>query len=382
MHIAIPSRRLGGTAVAAGALAATLVGVLLPAPAQAADLVGTIATSPTSGKLAALTAKQVITLTVSGAGVPALSEDNVASVDLGACTAIATYVVQSATVISVKTPNTCAVAAAADIVINFVNGDKLKKTGGVTFVGAPAILATAAERPVINDNSVSIADVTKQARRFSTGGGQVVRIKALSTYAFDPRSTAGLAASMGGKPGTNIKVYADEDGTTPLGTSTAGSVGNSMTFTTASGMVAGDNTVTISQDGVSKSFLVADTGIAIVSAPTVTGLSVPAGRANATNISTVISGTNFPTVLADLKDPAKWSVKFCGVEVAPAGFTASTTTATAMTVTVPDLAAVAVGSGGLGAAVYAGVCPVTVTDVLASQTSPITAASHYTVVNE
>lgn len=373
-----PWRRPRLAAVAAGALASTLVAVLLPTAAHAAALTGTVVvTSPSNAKLAALTAKQVAVLTVSGAGVPALSEDNVASIGLGStCNALTGYVVTSATVVTVKTTNLCP-AGAGDILITFANGDTLTKTNGITFVSPPVIEALA-NNPVINDNSVFSATANQQ-HRLGTGGGQIVRVRADPAYAFSPATVSALSASVGGKAGTLVKVYNDSIGTpgsTAIAVGTAGVVGNSMSFTTASGMTAGESTITLSQDGVAKSFLTAVTGLTVVAAPTVTTLSVQSGRANATNVSTVISGTNFPKVLSDAIDATKWTVNFCGVA---ATVTAASTTGLTLTVTVPDVAGVALG---LGATTYAGVCPVVVTDVIGSQSSPITVGSNYAVVNE
>ncbi|GAA0278425.1 hypothetical protein [Cryptosporangium japonicum] len=373
-------RRVVAPALAAAAASVVVSAILPPAAAQAAAITGTITvSSPTNAKVAALTNKQVVNLTVAGAAVPALSEDSVASVGLGGspCDALTTYVVTSATTISIKTPATCP-AGTGDIVITFANGDTLTKTGGITFVTPPAIEAVA-NRPLINDNSALLA-TANQSRRFGTSGGQTVRVKADPAFAFDPRSTSGLAVTLNGKAGTNVKVYADATSSTPI-TTVAGAIsalnGNSLTFTTGLGMTAGDPVLTITQDGVSKTFQVAATGGAVVAAPIVTGLSVEAGRANQTNLATVISGTNLPKVLADANDSSKWLIRFCS---ATATATAANTTGTSLTVTVPNN--LAGDAAGLGASTYSGTCSVTVTDVAASQTSAITAGSHYAVLAE
>ena len=379
MSLVKPRRRSRvAAALGAGLVATALCATLLPTAAHAADLAGTITvTTPANAKIAAMTAKQVVVLTVSGAGAPSLSEDNVASVGLGPlpCDALTTYVVTSPTVITAKTPATCP-AGIGDVVITFSNGNTLTKTNGITFVAPPAIAALA-DRPVINDNSTGLA-TADQRRRFSIGGGQVVRVKADAGFAFDPRSAAALAASMGGKAGTEVKVYADDDGTTPLTTTATGTDGNSMTFKTAAAMTAGENTVSITQNGVTKSFLVAATGIAVVSAPSITSLSVESGRAVGGN-TTVITGANLPKVLGDAKDTDKWLVKFCNTEVPATAVTAVNTLGTAVTVTVPNLTN---DADGLGLNTFAGACPVTVTDVVADQQSSISHGSTYTVLNE
>ncbi|MEV4507713.1 hypothetical protein AB0K00_01970 [Dactylosporangium sp. NPDC049525] len=375
MSYAHPWRRFRLVAAAAvGTLAATTLAVF---PAHAAAT-GTIAiTSPASGKLAAETAKQVATITVSGANATPLTEDTVASIGLGPapCNALTTYVVVSTTVVTVKTPDTC-VAGTGDVVINFANSDTLTKTNGVTFVAPPAIALLADKRPVINDNSVALA-TADQARRFSTGGGQIVRVKAADGFTFSPATSAGLSASMGGKAGTEVKVYATEDSTTPLAPTGTPTAGNAMTFKTAAGMTAGDNTITITQNGVSKTFLSAAHLATVVAAPTVTSLSVKEGKANATGITTIITGTGFGKSLTDLQDATKWLVKFCGLAATVTADTAIT--GLAVKVTVPALAK---DADGVGASSVSGVCPVTVTDVLASQSSAQTSGAYYTVLSE
>lgn len=378
MSNAQPRRRPRLAAVALGAVAATFV-ALLPATTAHAAASGTIAiTAPANKSLAALTAKQVATITVTGAGATQLTEDTVASVGLGPtpCDALLTYVVSSPTTITVKTPATCP-AGTGDVVITFTNGDSLTKTGGITFVTPPAIEALV-NKPVINENSLALAPAD-QARRFSTAGGQLVRVKADPGYAFQPGTGQGasLAVSMGGKAGTDVKVYADDHATTPV-TSGTQPAGNSMSFKTAQGMTAGDNTITLTQGGVSKTFLVAATGIAVVAAPVVTSLSVKEGKSNGTGISTVITGANFAKVAADLTDPTKWVVKFCDTAATVAADTPIT--GTTLKVTVPST--LADSATGLGATVFSGVCPVTVQDVVATQTSAITSGSYYTVLNE
>jgi hypothetical protein len=379
MSYAQPSHRFRlAAALGSGVLAATILAVIPPTAAQAATLPGTLAvTTPANGKLAADTAKQVVVLTVSGSGATLLTEDNVSGVQLGSdtdCDDLTNYVVTSPTTITVKTPTGgCAAAAGEEVAILFnSNADKISKAAALSFIAPPEIEAVG-NKPVINDSSALLATANQQ-RRFSSAGGQLVRVKADPNFAFDPRTAAALAVSMGGKPGTELKVYATADGTVPLATSAAGSNGNSLTFKTAAGMT--DNTVTLTQNGVSKSFANA-THLATVSAvPTVTGLSVNAGRSEATGVSTVISGTNLPKVLADAQDPTKWTVEFCGVA---ASVTAVSTTGTSLTVTIPDIAGEATG---LGASTYAGTCRVKVTDVVNSLASPISSGAAYTALNE
>src|SRR4051794_27627433 len=136
-------KRAVALTVSAGAATAMIVGGL-PHIAYAAALTGTIVIStPTTGKLAAGTAKQVLTLTVTG---QTLSEALVTGVDLGPdCLNVPTYIVTSATTIAVKTPSSpvgCAATTASggdNIVINFAGGNTLTKTGGLFFINPPAI---------------------------------------------------------------------------------------------------------------------------------------------------------------------------------------------------------------------------------------------------
>jgi hypothetical protein len=367
--------------LSAGAATATLVAGL-PHVAFADVLTGTIAiTSPTSGKLAAATAKQVILLTVTG---QPLSEAFVTSVDLGAdpaCAGLVSYIVTSATTIAVKTPtggcaatDTTANPNGEPIVINFAGPNTLTRTPsattkGVFFVSAPSIAAT---NSVITENS---SLMTTPITRFVTNGGQVVRVSAGASFAFDPRSSASLGATLGGKAGTDVKVY-DTNGAQILASTTSTpAVGNYMTFKTASGMSASDSSLTLTQNGVSKTFTSTDTGASIVASPTVTSLSVTSGKTKAST-STVITGTNFDKTLADYTS-GDWLVNFCGKA---ATVTAADTTK--LTVTTPD---VADDATGLGVGKFAGPCPVTVVNntVPASPvTSPVSPGGYFNFLSE
>jgi hypothetical protein len=371
-----------------GAGAAVVLALLPPAVAYGATLPGTLAvTTPTNGKLAAGTAKQVVVLTVSGTGATALSEANVTGVTLGddtACANLQTYVVTSPTTISVKTPSDpdaagplgpgCAADTAADVVIHF-GADEIRKVGGITFVEPPKV-EVLANKPVITDNSSALAPA-QQINRFVTNGGQTVRIKAASDFAFDPRSASGLAVTMGGKAGTGIKVY-DASGV-QLAVSATGVVGNSMSFTTATAMSAGDETVTITQDGVSRTFTKAETGIDLAALPIVTSLSVTSGKASA-GTTVNITGKNFSTTAADYTGGA-FAVTFCGEPATTFAATPVNSAGTQITVITPD---VTNQSPGLGLGVYAGPCEVRVgtdPDDLATM-SPMVPGSVFTFLRE
>ncbi|MFI5913822.1 hypothetical protein [Dactylosporangium sp. NPDC051541] len=356
----------------------------LPHVAYGAALSGTIAiTTPTTGKLAAATAKQVLTLTVTG---QTLSEALVTSVDLGPdCLAVPTYIVTSPTTIAVKTPTAgCAattVTAGDNIVINFAGGNTLTKTGGLFFITPPAI-AAAASKPVITENS-ALLNTTDQVQRVLAAGGQTVRVKAASTYAFDPRTAQGLAVTFGGKAVTDLKVY-DDSGSAPVLVSatatSAPAAGNFMTFKTGVGMSSNDASLTITQGGVSKTFAASDTGASVVAVPTVTSLSVTSGRSKGAT-STVLTTSALPDkdVTHWQGGSATWAVNFCG----KAGtVTAVNTAGTGITVTTPD---VSDDANGLGTGVFAGSCPVTIVDQTVSGSpvvGPVTPGGYFNFLNE
>lgn len=386
-------RRVGS----ATAVTSALVGaVLAPAAAQAADIVGTITvTAPSNARIAAGSVKQVLAFSISGTDVPALSEDNVNDVSLKgnsasgvATTCGVTYVVTTATTVIGKTATNCAILGPASIVMTLANGsgtDTLTKANAITLVTPPSIAdVTGTVPPVINDNSV-LLNAANQTARFSATGGQTVRVRAGASFGFDPTTAAGLAVTMNGKAGTNLKVYT---GSTGLGalvqTTTSSTPANSMTFTTGAGMTAGPVSLTITQGGITKTFTATATSNGptpvVVSLPNVTSLSVTGGRASQ-QVSTTITGTGLPRALGDAQDSSKWLITFCGAAVAGSDVTAVNDTGTSITVNVPPVSGL---SPGLGAGVYAGICPVAVTDLtqLPHQTSPIALGAYYTVLAE
>ncbi|BCY13911.1 IPT/TIG domain-containing protein [Actinoplanes sp. L3-i22] len=386
--------------VGASALAASLLSVVTPTIAYAGTLPGTLTvTTPSNGKLAAGTAKQVIVLTISGTGATALTEDNVSGVKLGSdanCANISSYVVTSATTLTVKTPtNGCIVSpsGAEDVSILFNAGaDTITKTAGLTFVSPPKIVAYAANttRPVLTDNSADQL-YANQSGRFVATGGQVGRVKAASDFAFDPRSASGLKVSVAGKDATDVKVYAaGVTGGQTAGTAmtsantTAGMVegatpteaGNYLTFKTASGMDASNDTVIITQNGVSKSFLASGYGNSfdIVSGPTVTSLSPTFGKSTGgTSVTVTATGLTKTWVLG-----TDYDVYFCEKAATVGAVNAA---GTAIVVTAPS---VSVDATGLGATATAGACPVTVRTPggTATYASPVTSASIFTELNE
>ncbi|WP_433366452.1 hypothetical protein ACQPZX_37760 [Actinoplanes sp. CA-142083] len=294
---------------------------------------------------------------------------------LGSCTNIQSYVVTSATTVTVKTPalGCTASSGSGDNVSIIVGSDDITTANAITFVTPPAI-DVVGNKPVTADNSLVLASGQK-VQKFTTNGGQYVRVVADAAYAFDPRSAAGLAVTFGGKAGTDIKVYADADDTTALANSVAGTAGNSFTFKTASGLTAAaDPTLTITQNGVSSSFQTAATGASIVNAPTITSMSVTSGKAKAST-TTVITGTHFDTTAANYGSTT--NVTFCGVAATSYGNPAVNAAGTQITVVTPDVTNV---TPGLGVGYYAGSCGVVVDD--GTNKSPVTPASVFTFLKE
>ncbi|WP_432833362.1 hypothetical protein [Dactylosporangium sp. CA-092794] len=373
--------RARAVALSVSASAVTAVVVAgVPHVAYGAPLSGTIViTTPSTGKIAADTAKQVLVLTVTG---QTLSEALVTGVNLGTdlgCQNIPTYVVTSPTTIAVKTPTggcpATSVQAGDNIDIVFAGGNTLSKTGGLFLIAPPAIADTA-EKPIINENSALLGPAD-QITRFVANGAQTVRVKAASGYAFDPRAAAGLSVTFGGKAVTELKVYDGTSGAQILPTtSTAPAAGNYLTFKTAAGLSTADAILTITQNGVSKTFSATDTGSSVVAAPTVASLSVTSGKIGAST-STIVTGTGFDKTLGDWTGQTPtWKVNFCGLS---GTVTAVNATGTTVTVTTPD---VSDDPDGLGTGVFAGACPVTVVDGTNNVTSPISAGSYFNFLKE
>jgi hypothetical protein len=356
----------------------------LPHVAYADPLTGSIAlTSPTTGKLAAGLAKQVLLLTVTG---QPLSEAFVTGVQLGGdsnCANIISYIVTSPTTLAVKTPdNGCAAtdtgqnANGEDIVIKFAGGNTLTRTAsastkGVFFVAPPAI---AASNAVITENS---SELTTPIKQFVSNGGQLVRVASGASFAFDPRGVAGLAVSFGGKPGTDVKVYAADGTPIASSVSQAPSASNYLTFKSATGMSTADPSLTITQNGVAKTFTTTDTGATIVASPTVTSLSVTSGKVK-TAVSTVITGTGFSKVLGDYT--TAWTVNFCG----KAGTVTAVDTSGGTKITVTTPTDVADDPAGLGTGKFSGSCAVTVTNGSGQSpiTSPVSPGSYFQFLSE
>ncbi|MDI6101617.1 IPT/TIG domain-containing protein [Actinoplanes sp. NEAU-A12] len=375
---------------------------LAPLEAQAGPITGTITiTAPTNAKLPADTAKGVINLTVSGAAVPALSEDNVKDITLHDvdtnCQDLTNYVVTSATTISIKTPTLpsagCDVSSGPEsIVIEFTNLDTLTKVDALTFVAPPAIKAPdpGVFMPVVTEYSADLP-IAQRKKRFLSTGGQTVRVYADPAFAFDPRTAAALKVNLGGKDGTEVKVFAGGGGLTAgtqltsanvtdtvIGASgtTGTELGNYLTFKTTTGMSVDNDNLVITQNGVSKTFLAAATGtIDVVAGPYITAISPTFGKPNGGTTVTVTASGLDKTLTAgtDVK------VFFCGKE---ATATAHNTGGTALVVTTPDVSNL---SPGLGVGTYAGTCPVTITLPNATPspyTSPLNAFSMFNFPNE
>jgi hypothetical protein len=306
-------------------------------------------------------------------------ENNIVDIDIAAapvgCTGISSYIVTSPTTIVVKTPTAGCTAS-----VDQVNGETItiNETGGVgTLSNVPATAAQRlifvpppeidllANKPVITDASSQLA-TANQVVNLIPAGNQTIRVKALGSYRFDQRTTAGLSASLGGKPLTAIAVY-NTTGTATGPTGIPDADGNWFTAKSPVPLVAGGAySLTVTQFGVSKTFAQAATGLTWNAVPTAASLDVKEGKA-AGGTTVKVTGTGFSTTVADYNDGSgNTNVKVCGTEA-----TVTAATATLITFTTPDVGNVA-APAGLGLTVYSGVCPVTVTDA-AGGVSPLTA---------
>lgn len=371
------SRLVVGAMVAAAASAVTLV----PAsPASAVALTGNIVvSSPTTGKVAANTPKQVILLTLTLPPGTTLSEETIDTVSLGAtrCTVMEWYIVTGTTQLAAKTPDDaldandgCAPTASPTtgetIVITFTNGDTLTKTGSNLFFIAPPAIAAVNTAPVVTENSYKITDPDDRVRRLVASGGQTVRITASADFAFSGGAAAGLAVSIGGKPLTEVKAW-NLAGTTQLtGTAADADKGNTLTGKTATGMTTTSPTVVITQNGVSKTFSTTLTDITVVTAPIITALSVTSAKAGVGTAVTV-TGTNLAV---------SSTAQVCGVTATVT--TPPTSAGTSMVITVP--AGIIDATPGLGTGVFSGVCPVVITSN--GNDSPVNEKSMIAIVSE
>lgn len=374
-------------AVGAAAVAVVSTVALVPAsPASAAAITGgnIVVSSPSTGKVAAMTGKQVILLTLTlptNSGVT-ISEDGIKSVSLaasGACATMDWYIVTGTTQIAVKTPDnadptlagcpaTASTTTGETITVTFENNDTLTKTGSNLFFIQPPAIAGLSAGPVVTDNSYKIPAPADRIKKLAASGGQTVRITAANDFAFSGGTAAGLAVTIGGKALTEVKAF-NVAGTTALtGAATNADNGNTLTGKTASGMTVGATPqVVITQNGVSKTFLAAATGIEIINAPTVTAVAPSTIKAGvATDVT--ITGTNLATTA---------TAKVCGVSAAVK--TAPTAAGTSMVVTVPATGIID-DAAGLGVDVFAGNCSVVVTSN--SNTNAINEKSTIAIIAE
>jgi hypothetical protein len=378
------SRLVVGAAVASVVSAVALV----PAtPASATEFTtGNIAvSSPQSGKVAANTGKQVIilTLTTVPAGVT-ISEDGIASVSLGAegCEDLDWYIVTGTTQIAAKTPEgdpdvpdddgcapTASTTVGETITITFANAtnDTWKKTGSNLFFVTPPAIADADDVPVFTENSMAL-DAEDRTHRLLASGNQYVRITAATTYGFSGGTAAGLAVSIGGKAATEVKAWSKANPTTALtGAASNDDKGNTLSFKTATGMTASASPLlTITANGVSKTFNATATGLTIVAAPVVTAVSPATLKAGATTTVT-LTGTGFASGT---------TATVCGVTVTPG---TPNGTGTSMTVSV-DTDEIVNDADGLGLTKFSGVCPVVLTAGTAA--SPINDKSWISIISE
>ncbi|MGI5180850.1 hypothetical protein ACQEVZ_31525 [Dactylosporangium sp. CA-152071] len=336
-----------GTAAATALSAAALVATPMAAHAAPAATSITIA-SPAGGKVAADTDKQVVIINVVGLTGATLDENSVESVDLGAdtdCQGLDFYIVTGTTQIATKTPTGgCAPTsgvASETIAINFANsgGTLTKALSGLVFIAPPKLDTTA---PVITDLSSALQSAD-QIQQFLSTGGQTIRVKADNDFTFSGANGV-LSASLGGKPLTEVKVWKKTDGT-QMTTAPSGTTENGNWFTgkTAAGMTNGN--LSITHNGVTKTWSATDLGTSVVTVPVLTAMTPNIGKIN-TATSVTLTGTFTGAT----------GVNFCGV--AGTNFVLNTA-GTSITVKTPT-SGLADDPAGLGTGNFSGVCPVKV----------------------
>lgn len=356
-------RRVVGATVASVLSVVALVPVL-PASAEVITGGDIVVTSPASGRVAANTPNLVILLLLTMPAGITLGEGVIEAVDLGAdrCRDLEPFLIPGTSQILLTTPDNavddsfdgCAPTADATvgekITITFADGGSdtwEKADSGLAFIEPPAI-AAANTHPVFPENSMGLPAGKRITRLLSTGN-QRVRVTAAETFAFSGGSAAGLTVTVGGKAATEVRAWSRADPTTLLtGPATDDDKGNTLSFKTAAGMTASTGpSITITQNGISKTFVAVDTGLTIVTAPIVTAVSPAYLKAGAATTVTLI-GTGFA---------AGTTATVCGVTV-DAGVPNSA--GTSMTISV-DTNDIVDDANGLGTAVHSGVCPVVLT---------------------
>ncbi|GAA1032789.1 hypothetical protein GCM10009557_32410 [Virgisporangium ochraceum] len=371
-----------------GATVASVLSVvaLVPAfPTSAGVITGgdIVVSSPVSGAVAANTPNLAILLELTAPAGITLGQDLIEAVDLGAdrCRDLEPFLIPGTSLVLLTTPDNavddsldgCAPTAdptvGETVTITFANGgsDTWAKTGsGLVFVEPPAI-AAAHTNPVFTENSAALPAGSRVTRLLSTGD-QRVRITAAHTFAFSGGADAGLAVTVGGEAATEVTAWSRADPTTPLtGPASDDDKGNTLSFRTAADLTASaDPSITITQNGISQTFTAADTGLTIVAAPVVTGVSPGYVRAGSTATVTLI-GTGFA---------AGTTATVCGDTVSPGEPNAD---GTSMTISV-DTTEIVDDADGLGIGTFAGVCPVVLT--ADSVDSPISDRSAIAILSE
>jgi hypothetical protein len=372
-------RRSRAVAVTASA-AVLVIGASLVTQASPAYADAMTITTVLPIKVAAGLANRVVVITGTN-----FDEDLIGGVTLGAdpdCALLTSYVVSSATSISVKTPGNgtagappgCAAssggtAETVTIVAADLTTTLAAKTSAITFVPPPAIATiSGSQNAVITENS-SALPIASQVTQLNAAGNQIIRIKAGASFAFTGAGSS-LSGTLGGKALTTVSFLSAADG--PQTLTGAGDNGNTWIAKTGTSLTASATpTLTITQSAVSRSFTSVETGLTIVAVPTVTSLGVKEGKSGAATATTIV-GTNFGTTIGEI------GVTFCGV-AAPAP---SAVTATLITLVTPT--AVAGLSPGLGLLTNSGVCPVVVTRTPSGGSalvSPVSTTSAFTFLD-
>jgi hypothetical protein len=244
---ALRPQRISRVLAVAGVAALAVGGTFLTAStagATTSTIVHITAVSP--HLVSALTANQVITVTGSG-----FDESVISGVAVAGCTA-PSYIVQSPTVLLVKTDTTCAAAANVVVTVTDTSGTAVSvpgATGGaqaLSFVTAPTIaVALATLHPVTTDNTAGLtyAAQTTAGTSASTKGGTVVRVTSGAT-GYSNSTSLPLAASLDGVALTGVKLVG-----------TNGTAGNYFTGVVGAHAADAAPVLKITNNGVSKSFV-------------------------------------------------------------------------------------------------------------------------------
>lgn len=336
----------GRKAVAVFAAASSLAGGFAlfasPASATTSSLVSVTGVSP--HLVAAMTNKQVITITGTG-----FDEANIASVSIDKCTesdgnggtvvSSLPYIVTSPTTLVLKTTAACAAGigtvtitdtASSPATAVSVPGSSVSGAMYLEFKTPPTLAST---NPVIENNTAGQATAA-QIKTAPTTGGTTIKVTAGSNKFFNSSSYP-LTATLGGTAVTNLKpIYH---------TTNAGETQVDAFTATVPAHVAGTVPLTVVSGGITTTFTATQTGFSYAGTA-ITSLTPNYGPSDGAN-KIKIMGSGFTSGSV---------VTVCGVN-APLSATAGDNTATQLVVTVPAITVTTPGTDPVD-----GVCTVKV----------------------